>query len=103
MVRRLALARQAGQLDPGPDAELGEDVAQVRVHRVRGNVQPLGDLTVGRALGDQPDDRQLGGGQLRPARRGRVRAVGCALRAAVAEQAADPGGVPVGAGGGLQR
>ena len=49
MVRRLALAGPASQLDPGPDAELGENVAQVRVHRVHGNVEPLGDLTVGNA------------------------------------------------------
>jgi hypothetical protein len=40
------------EFDPGPDAELGEDVAQVRVHRVRGDVKPLRDLTVGCALDD---------------------------------------------------
>src|SRR5690242_3242893 len=50
--RRLALASQARQFDPGPDTELGEDVAQVGVHRVRGDVKLLGYLTVGRALDD---------------------------------------------------
>jgi hypothetical protein len=38
------------QLDPGPDAELAENVAQVRVHRVRGEVKLLGDLAICRAL-----------------------------------------------------
>jgi hypothetical protein len=33
----------------GPDTEFGENVTQMRVHRVRGDVKPLGDLTVGRA------------------------------------------------------
>ena len=59
-------------------------------------------LTVGRAADNQPDDRELRGGQLRPVRRGRVRAPACPLRAAVAEQAADTCRVSFGARGGLQ-
>ena len=47
---RLALAGLVRQLDPGPDAELGEDMAQVRVNRVRGDVELLGDLAICRAL-----------------------------------------------------
>jgi hypothetical protein len=49
---RLVLARQARQFNPGPDTELGEDVAQVGIHRVGGDVKLLGYLTVGRALDD---------------------------------------------------
>ena len=69
---------------------------------VRGDEKPLGDLTVGRALANEPDDRELGGGQLRPAFRGWVRAAACPLHAAVAEQAADTGRVSFGPRGGLQ-
>ena len=77
-------------------------MAQVRVHRVRGDVKLLGDLTVGRAADNQPDDRELRGGQLRPMRRGPVWAPACPLRAGVAEQAADTCRVSFGARGGLQ-
>jgi hypothetical protein len=90
------------QLDPGPDTELGENMAQVRVHRVCGDVKPLGDLTVGRALDNEPDDRELRGGQLRPARRSGIRPAACPLYAGVAEQAADTGRVSFGTRGGLQ-
>jgi hypothetical protein len=90
------------EFDPGPDAEFGEDVAQVRVHRVRGDIKPLGDLTVGRALGNQLDNRELGGGQFRPVRRCPVLLPASPVRAAVSEQAADTCRVSFGACGGLQ-
>ena len=69
---------------------------------MRGDVKPLGDLTVGRAADNEPDDRELRGGKLRPVRRGRVRAPACPLRAAVTEQVADTRRVSFGARGGLQ-
>jgi hypothetical protein len=77
-------------------------VPQVRVDRVRGDVQLLGDLTVRRALDNRPDDRELGCGQLRPLRGGRIRAPACPLDAAVAELPADTRGVPFRACGGVQ-
>jgi hypothetical protein len=40
---------------------LTANVAQVRVHRMRGDVKARGDLTVGRPADDQPDDRELRG------------------------------------------
>jgi len=69
---------------------------------VRGDVEALGDLTVGRALDDQPDDRELGCGQFRPLRRRRVRAPSGTLDAPAPEQPPDTGRVPFGAGGRLQ-
>ena len=69
---------------------------------MRGDVKPLGDLTVGRALADEPDDRELRGGQLRPAHRGGIRKPARPLLAAVAKQAADTCRVSFGTRGGLQ-
>ena len=40
----------------------------MRFHRMRGNVQLLRDRAVGRALGDQIDDREFGIGEAVPAR-----------------------------------
>src|SRR6516165_698857 len=58
---------QPGQLDAGGHVELPEDLPQVVVHRVPGQVQPGGRLTVGHALGDDQRDAALGGGEAVPA------------------------------------
>src|SRR5215217_2347944 len=42
-----------GHLRAGADVELGEDVADVGVGRPLADYQPLGDLAVGAAQGDQ--------------------------------------------------
>jgi hypothetical protein len=42
-----ALGRQPGQLDPRSEAQLDEYMAQVRVHRVGGQVEAAGHLAVG--------------------------------------------------------
>jgi len=44
------------------ELELLEDVAEVGAHRVRGDQQPLGHLTVGHALDHEAYHRQLGVG-----------------------------------------
>ena len=44
------LQGQAGEGDPGTDAELLERVAQVPADGVRGDVEPLGDLFISEAL-----------------------------------------------------
>src|SRR5262245_48129497 len=56
-----------GELCSGGDAQLGEDVAQVRLHGALGDEQPADDLGVGEDVGDEPDDLQLGGGEAVPA------------------------------------
>src|ERR1700722_1220710 len=43
----------AGQLGPGGEAQLGEDVLDVRVDRALGEEKPPGDLPVAEAVGDQ--------------------------------------------------
>src|SRR5580693_4547150 len=55
------------QGDPGVDAELVEDVAQVAVHRVRGDEQRLGDLAVSLAFRGELGDGRFGAGQSLPA------------------------------------
>src|SRR6202012_497814 len=55
-VARPALEYPGGQLGPGGEAQLGEDVLQVRVDRPLGQVQLLGDLPVAEAVGDQAGD-----------------------------------------------
>src|SRR5205085_5300027 len=47
-----------------------EDVLQVGAHRVAGQVEAVGDLTVGEALGDEAYDAELRTGQAVPADRG---------------------------------
>ena len=49
------------------DAELGEDVGDMRLHRLRRHQQPRRDLRVRQTLGEQGDDAQLGGRQRCPA------------------------------------
>ena len=44
---------------PTPDADLGEDRLEMVLHRVRGQIQPAGDLVGRQALGDQLGDRLL--------------------------------------------
>jgi hypothetical protein len=48
-----------GERDAGVDAELLEGVAKVSADGVRGDAEPLGDLSVGQAAGDQLDDGEL--------------------------------------------
>jgi hypothetical protein len=43
----------------GADLELREDVAQMRVHRVRRHEEPVDDLAAGKAI-----DNELSNGQL---------------------------------------
>ena len=57
---------EPGQRDPGVDAELLEHMAKVAAGRVGGDEEPLGDLTVGEAISDQPGHGELGVGQGRP-------------------------------------
>jgi|GEM_PF-5268474 len=52
-----------GQLHPRRQAELGQDVGHVGVDRVGGQEEPIGDLAVGEALGDEGGDGPLGAGQ----------------------------------------
>lgn len=63
----MLLGYEPGQLDLGLDPWFLEGVAQVAAHRMRGNVQALGYLAVGEPVGHQPDHRELGLGQRRPA------------------------------------
>jgi hypothetical protein len=42
----------AHKFGPGPDPELGEDLAQVVVDRARTEVEPGGDVPVGQAFRD---------------------------------------------------
>ena len=49
-------AHALAQLDAGADPELGERIAQMGSHGVRGKVQLCGDVAVGRA---RRDDRRL--------------------------------------------
>jgi hypothetical protein len=48
-----------GERDAGVDSELLEGVAEVPADGVGGDVEPLGDLFIGQAAGDQPDDGEL--------------------------------------------
>src|ERR1700758_1297069 len=56
------------QLGARIDAQLGERIADVGFHRMKGKVQPGGDIAVGRAPRDQVDDLELGVGEAVPAR-----------------------------------
>src|SRR5271169_840625 len=56
-----------GEFGAGGDAELGEDVRQVRLDGAGGDEQPPGDGVVPQAFADQADDLQFGGGQAGPA------------------------------------
>src|ERR1700722_5276526 len=56
------------QLDARVDTELGERIAQIGFHRMRGKVQLLRDRAVRRALRNQVDDLELGVGEAVPAR-----------------------------------
>ena len=73
LVRRDGV-RVAGQgpveLAAGADAELGEDLAQVVLHRAGADEQPGGDLRIGQAVPGQPGDLGLLGGQLAAGRHG---------------------------------
>src|SRR5580700_4296162 len=60
------LRGDSGESDSGIDSKLLEGVAEVSADGVRGDVQALGDLSVGEAVGDQPDDGELGVGHRRP-------------------------------------
>src|SRR5580692_3078258 len=85
---------EAGQCDPGVDAELLENVAEVAAGGVVGDAEALGDFAVGEATGDQPGDGELGVGQGRPALRGPLSGGQAALDPELAEAAADPAHVP---------
>ena len=69
-----------GQFGAGGEAELGEDVRQVRLDGAGGDEQAPGDGLVPQAVADQADDLQFGGGQAGPAGGGSFAAA--ALRAA---------------------
>src|SRR3984957_3453509 len=56
------------QLDARVDTELGERIAQIGFHRMRGQVQLRGDGAVGDALCDQVDHLELGVGEAVPTR-----------------------------------
>src|SRR6478672_6061583 len=64
--RHLVVVRKSSQLDPRVDAEFREDVAEMAVHGMRRDKQSLGDLTVGKPLGNEPSDGELGRGQCSP-------------------------------------
>ena len=57
------LVREDDGLDPVAQAQLGEHVADVGLHRRLAHDQLCGDLRVGHALGDQPEHLQLALGQ----------------------------------------
>jgi len=61
-------AHEPRQLGAGVDAQLGERIADVGFHRMKGKVQLGGDVAVGHALCDQVDDLELGIGETVPAR-----------------------------------
>jgi hypothetical protein len=52
------------QLDPGPDAELGEDLVQVVVDGARAEEQLRGDLAVGGAVARHAGDLRFPGSEL---------------------------------------
>src|ERR1700733_4625754 len=60
---RVLSCRYAGELDPGRDAELAEDLAQVEGDRVHADEHLVGDLAVGESLGDELGHRALGSGE----------------------------------------
>src|ERR1700733_3407432 len=102
---------EAGQCDPGVDAELLENVAggaaggvgggAEAAGGVVGDAEALGDFAVGEATGDQPGDGELGVGQGRPALRGPLSGGQAALDPELAEAAADPAHVPARPAGGI--
>ena len=57
---------EAGEVDPGPDVQLVEDVTQVGVHGVGRNEQPVGDPPVGVARRGEARHRKLGVGERLP-------------------------------------
>src|ERR1700684_444164 len=67
------LAAPAGELGPRGEAQLGEDVLDVRVDRALGEEEPPGDLPVAEAVGDQAGDLPLAPGE-RPRRAARLAA-----------------------------
>src|SRR5580658_10113323 len=91
---------EAGQRDPGVDAELLENVAEVAAGGVVGDAEALGDFAVGEATGDQPGYGELGVGQGRPALRGPLARGQAALDPELAA-AADPAHVPACPAGGI--
>jgi hypothetical protein len=66
------LGDQAGELHPGADVELPEDVAQVERDGMHAQVDLAGYLAVAEAVGHQAGDPVLGVGQAVPAERGPV-------------------------------
>jgi len=56
-----------GDVDAGPDPELGQDVGDVDLDGPQGQEQPTGDLRVRLAVGDPVGHLQLGRGQRLPA------------------------------------
>ena len=55
------------QLGAGVDAQLGERIVDVVLHRMERKVQLGGDVAVGHALRDEVDHRELGVGEAVPA------------------------------------
>lgn len=49
---RLPLGRETGELHPGADTKLPEDLPQVERDRVHAHIQAVGDLLVAQALSD---------------------------------------------------
>src|SRR5215471_402439 len=57
------IAHPVGQLRTGREAQLGEDVLDVRIDRALGQEQPLGDLPVAESLRDERGDLLLPPGE----------------------------------------
>jgi hypothetical protein len=63
----------AGQVDPGADPQLAEDLAQMERHGVHAQEHLVGGLLVGQPLCDELGDRAFGVGQARPPGDGPIR------------------------------
>ena len=70
-LRKAGLVGQHGGLHTVAEAELLEDVRDVRLDGRLADVQPLADLRVGKAAGNEPKDVSLPGGELDQLLRGR--------------------------------
>src|SRR4051812_36991161 len=62
--RRLVVRQRASQLTPRADVELREDFAQVVLNRAGADEQLRADLGIGAAVGGQPRDLRLLGGEV---------------------------------------
>src|ERR1700722_17839484 len=88
----------AGEIDPGPDVQLVEDVPQVGFHGMRRDEQPVGDPPVGAPGRGQARPRELGAGERLPAQLRAVQRLDPAPDPEFAEPLAGPGRVARGPG-----